>query len=645
MINEPTFIQLSNYTSPVISEIKNKNFVAYGADNNYFSYLLDRYRGSPTNHAIINGVSESIVGNGLISADASKSPLDYIMLKRLFKDEDLRKWAFDLKCYGFYVQVAIMDEAMENLAAIDYTPVQNWRSGIADENGVVHEMFYSDDWTQINKKEYKPIAYPVYNESIKVAESIVVVKPYRSGSFYYPSVDYQGALQYAHIEEEIANFHLNNIMNGLSPAMLINFNNGDPGEEKRAMLEKSIQSKWGGTSNAGKFILAFNDSKEEAATIEVVDQPDLDKQYQFLSTESQSKILVGHRITSPLFFGIRDSGGGLGSNADELKNSWLLYENTVLKSYRDLMLSNITYILNQAKSRLDVTFESNTPIEFEEKQATDIPSAESGVETTDSDILQKEASYNGAQIASALQIMEAVSLGTLTEAQAKTFLVQMLQFSPEMAENLFGVNSEQLKNQLKAQLNAYIEMSNQGADLLIDLGEDIDDNEWELIDEGDVDYELEELEHFNLASTGTARPDAKSKQDKRVGEIQYKVRYSYGGDATGDREFCSKMLSANKVYRKEDILLMEKHPVNPDFAPKGKDFYSVWLYHGGKYCHHKWVRKTFMSKNKGGGVTPSNPLAPTTSTGKAERNGYRVRNDKEVATRTIDQPNRGEYKG
>jgi len=166
-----------------------------------------------------------------------------------------------------------------------------------------------------------------------------------------------------------------------------------------------------------------------------------------------------------------------------------------------------------------------------------------------------------------------------------------------------------------------------------------------LIDEGDVDYELEELEHFNLASTGTARPDAKSKQDKRVGEIQYKVRYSYGGDATGDREFCSKMLSANKVYRKEDILLMEKHPVNPDFAPKGKDFYSVWLYHGGKYCHHKWVRKTFMSKNKGGGVTPSNPLAPTTSTGKAERNGYRVRNDKEVATRTIDQPNRGEYKG
>ena len=39
-------------------------------------------------------------------------------------------------------------------------------------------------------------------------------------------VDYQGGLQYAELEEEISNYHLNNIMNGLAPSMLINFNNG-----------------------------------------------------------------------------------------------------------------------------------------------------------------------------------------------------------------------------------------------------------------------------------------------------------------------------------------------------------------------------------------------------------------------------------
>ena len=276
------FITLSNYTSPPITEVPAKKWVSYGEDNNYFEYLLDRYRGSPTNHAIINGVSDSIIGNGLISDQASQKPQDYLLLKRLFKDEDLRRWAFDLKCYGFYIQQIIMDEALENIAAVDYTPVQNWRSGIANEEGEVNTMWYSDDWTQPTKKAYKPQDYPTYNPSIKRELSILVVKPYRSGSFYYPSVDYQGALQYAHIEEEIANFHLNNIMNGLSPAMLVNFNNGDPGEEKRRELETNIQNKWGGTSNAGKYVLAFNDTKEEAATIEPVAQPDLDKQYQFL---------------------------------------------------------------------------------------------------------------------------------------------------------------------------------------------------------------------------------------------------------------------------------------------------------------------------------------------------------------------------
>lgn len=534
------FITLSNYTSPEISEVRGKEWVSYGDDNNYFGYLLDRYRGSPTNHAIINGVSESIIGNGLLAENAHRYPEQYLEMNRLFKDEDLRRWAFDLKCYGFYVQVVIMDEALDKIVEMQYTPVQNWRSGVADAEGIIHEMYYSDNWQEYRKKQYEPESYDLYNPNIKRPISILVVKPYRSGSFYYPSVDYQGALQYAHIEEEIANFHLNNIRNGLAPAMLVNFNTGDPGEEKRKMMERLIQNKWGGTSNAGKFILAFNDSKEDAATIEAVEQPDLDKQYQFLSEEATKKIMVGHRITSPLFFGIRDSAG-LGSNADEIKNAWLLYERTVLKSYRTLMSNNIHYVLKQNKSFLETSFESNTPIEFE--------------------------------------------------------------------------------------------MSKNYLDDFISMGEVVDLDKWELVDEGEVDYELE------MASTGTARPDAKSEQDEEIDDKIYKVRYKYTGD-TPQREFCSKMMSSGKVYRKEDIEMMGDKPVNAGWGPKGADTYSIWLYKGGGNCHHKWMRQTFVSK-EGKGVTPSNPLAETISTNKAEKAGYRVRNPKEVAMMPKDLPNAG----
>ena len=59
------FVQLSSYTSPVVSENARKGWVEYGDDNNYFDYLIDRYNGSPTNNAAINGIAEMIYGKGI----------------------------------------------------------------------------------------------------------------------------------------------------------------------------------------------------------------------------------------------------------------------------------------------------------------------------------------------------------------------------------------------------------------------------------------------------------------------------------------------------------------------------------------------------------------------------------------------------
>ena len=135
----------------------------------------------------------------------------------------------------------------------------------------------------------------------------------------FPSHD-QGGLQYAELEEEIANYHINNIQNGLAPSMLINFNNGVPPEEQREMIERSIVEKFSGSSNAGRFILAFNDSKELAATIDPVQLSDAHQQYQFLSDESMRKVMVSHRIVSPMLVGIKDNSG-LGNNAEELQTA------------------------------------------------------------------------------------------------------------------------------------------------------------------------------------------------------------------------------------------------------------------------------------------------------------------------------------
>ena len=174
---------------------------------------------------------------------------------------------------------------------------------------------------------------------------------------------------------------------------------------------------------------------------------------------------------------------------------------------------------------------------------------------------------------------------------------------------------------------------------------------WELISSEEVDYEkeeelnkqIEELNSVQLAgvSTGTARPNAKSEQDRFVRGYQYKVRYKYSGDDTGDREFCSKMLSANKLYRKEDIEMMSANGVNGQFAPKGQSNYDIFLWKGGIYCHHKWLRQTFRKEGERGSVGTTS--ATQVSTGEAQRSGFRVDNNPLVSTRPIDTPTRGRF--
>ena len=183
-------------------------------------------------------------------------------------------------------------------------------------------------------------------------------------------------------------------------------------------------------------------------------------------------------------------------------------------------------------------------------------------------------------------------------------------------------------------------------DALEAFGEVINEDEWELVEESPVDYEAEDaMERMTkFASTGTASPNAKSKQDGVTPEGRiYKVRYGYAPEKAGSnsREFCKKMIGAKKVYRKEDILEMGNRSVNAGFGPQGADTYDIWLYKGGARCHHFWMRKVFMAKEGAVGVDAKNPNAEI-SVNKAKREGAELEvNDKKVATRPVDMPNEG----
>ena len=649
-LSEFGFVQLSTYTSPLIKEVNGEEYIEYGADNNYFQYLIDRYNGSPTNNAAINGISQAIYGKGLNATDANRKPNEYAQMISLFKKNVVRKLCYDLKLMGQCAVQIIYSKDRKKIAQIEHMPIETLRAEKANEDGEIPAYFYFKDWVNIKRSD-EPLRIPAFGMSNENIE-IYYIKPYKSGFYYYSPVDYQGGLQYAELEEEVSNYHLNNILNGLAPSMLINFNNGTPNQEERQLIEQKIAQKFSGSSNAGRFILAFNDNKDSQADITPVQLSDAHNQYQFLSEESTKKIMVAHRIVSPMLLGIKDQSG-LGNNAEEIKTASLLMDNTVIRPFQELLIDAFDDILSYNEIALNLYFTTLQPLEFTEVN-TDIQDKEDIEEETGVE-MQK---FN-------LKMIDGnEAYKTIEEAEAKAIEKDCKGHHEHTEENgdVWYMPCESHSEIEKLCCSSDSDDSDEEvANKLIALGEDIDEDKWEAIYEQDVDYEnddkidavITELNSqseeklsllskiWKFVSTGTATPNRASAQDKKVGENYFKVRYFYSPRKVGEnaRRFCRAMKGANKLYTKENIIRMGKEPVNKGWGPKGDSaMYSIWLYKGGGNCHHSWKRVTYKSKTARINLQDAQDIIGTRQ---AAIMGYKVTNPYQVSIQPRNLPNRG----
>ena len=579
-----SIVNLSAYTSPVIQENKKNSYIEYGSDNNYFQYLIDRYLYSATNGAIITGVANMIYGKGLDALDSNKKPNEYAQMKSIIKDSDLRKIALERKLLGMAAMQVVIEK--KQVKQVLHFPMQTLRAEKCNDKGQIEAWYYHPDWTKKKPNEdCKRI--PAFGFGNGNEVEIYVIQPYVSGFDYYSPIDYSGSLPYALLEENIADYQINDVQNGFSGTKVINFNNGIPSEEMRDKMKRDVMGKLTG-ARGEKVIIAFNANAESKTTVEDLPLNDAPAHYEYLSKECFDKLIVGHRVTSPMLLGIRSGDGGLGNNADEIKTATLLFDNIVIKPYQLEIIDAIDEILAVNSISLKLYFKTIQPLEF---------------------------------------------------------------------VDVSGMNAETKEEETGVKMCSHNLASDSIADLLIDKGEELSD-EWFLIDETEVDYDTEEeldseINTLNnkkkntlskmwkfITSTGTARPNIKDKeQDKVIDGVQFITRYVYSGNLTGEREFCSKMLRADKVYRKEDIINMGSQVVNSGFGKNGSDVYSIWLYKGGPRCNHKWLRRTYASFETK--IDPTNPNAKPLSIATAEKYGYRIRNDKEVSMKPSDMPTKG----
>ena len=573
-MNNLHVLNLSAYTSPVVSETNRENWVDFLTEDGdqYFQFLIERYSNSTTNNAIINNVARLIYGKGLSALDANKKPNEYAQMMSLFHKEDVRKMVLDRKMFGqFAIQVHYNDKHDKILKAY-HIPVNLLRAEKCDKDGQITGYYYSDNWD--DTKKFAPIRFNAFGYGKEKIE-ILFSKPYSVGMKYYAYPDYQGAVPYTLLEEEIADYLINEVQNGFSGTKVVNFNNGVPTDEQQLIISNKVLGKLTG-SRGQKVIVAFNNNAESKTTVEDIPLNDAPEHYTYLSEECLRKIMLGHNITSPLLFGVA-STNGFSSNAEELKNSSILFDNMVIRPFQEEILDAFDSILAFNGVALKLFFKTLQPLEF-----TDLENTQ---------------------------------------------------------------NAEQVAEETGTELSAH-------TNPLIDLGEEPQDN-WLLIDEKQVDYENDDEENellskevkqsllnkiVNLVSTGDARPNITSKQDKTIDGVKFVVRYKYEGETTDNpREFCTQMVRANKIYRKEDIIRMETQVVNAGWGPKGTDYYSIWLYKGGGNCHHRWNKQVYaVFEGTGLNITANTKKL---AQAKAAKFGYVVTNPSLVATRPIDIPN------
>ena len=611
-----------------------------------------------------------IYGKGLDALDSSTKTDEYAALRSIFNNDCLKKIALDLKLLGeASFQVLHKDG---RVVKAEHFPRQTLRPEKMNDEGDIEAYYYAPDWEKVKPNtKLKRIANFGFGNGKE--PEIKIVKKYVSGYDYVCPVDYQGALAYCELESEIADFLINDVQCNFSGTKVVNFNNGIPDREKQLQIKNDVMNKLTG-SRGEKVIVAFNNNAESKTTVDDIPLDDAPAHYEYLSNECIRKILMGHRVTSPLLLGVRDGNSGLGNNADEIKTASLLFNNITIKPYQDQIIECIDQILAKNDISLKLYFRTLQPLEFIETDnavTQEAKEEETGVKLA-SQVVNKDFAIIDDRLA--------YSTPEKAEEMAKNIGCEGIHVHEYEGQEWYMPcefhNKEDLKKYkcpkgYKKNYKTHRCEKMQEEELAKDerpfLSDDDGDELWKLVDELG---EVEDLENYELLDTDTTEDEPEdfdvenylnglklsAKQDSTQDNDIFKVRYKYvkgtRKQPKGEsRPFCRRMLSSGKIYRKEDITQMSFRGVNKQHGHKGQN-YSLFKWQGGVNCHHIWERRIYKKKLKKDG-TPykGNALANTkfVNVNQAVKQGFKLpKNPKEVAQANITRGDKGHhpnYKG
>ena len=367
-VNLSVFGLKGNNSLPIVTEDTRTRYgwIPFGINghDDFFDAVSIAYNQSTTTAACIEGIADLIFGKGIYS----KRPEFDTTLQKILPQEETKRVIFDLKLYGNGAYQVIWNDDHTKIIKFYHIPVQTLRAEKIYDNPKIENYYYCVDWNDQRKiRDKKKIpAFETSNEKME----ILWVKNYTPNLYYYSLPDWISSLQYSIVEAELSNLHTNNILNGFLPMVMLNMNSGIPAPEERQTIEDLLYAKFTGTNNAGKFMLSFNDDPATKPTIDVIQIDNLHEKFSYVAEYAQDRILVSHRVTSPLLFGIRTANNGFSSQSEEMKTAFSILQTMTIAPFQNVILNTLDYALTcGGYDNAELYFEQLTPLAILSQQA------------------------------------------------------------------------------------------------------------------------------------------------------------------------------------------------------------------------------------------------------------------------------------
>ena len=589
--------------------------IKWGKDNDYAQFLVSLAQKNPIHGGIINKKITFISASGINSKDES-------ILENYEGEYDLQEVQKNIVqdneyFNGFAVVFRLGEDGKYYAENIDFEKIRctedniffayndNWSDN--KSKAIYYQNIEFRDETDFVDDDGKDLFQPDFVEEdcfimyVKTqAKQSILSRKFSTN--YYPVPNYASAIVDIMALNNMSQFALSETENNFSSGLHIDFQNGipetaDEADKLRAKYGSMLKDK----DKQGGAFMTFSDGSENGVKITTLNGNNLDTRYNQAKTITRENIMIAHQVISETLFGISQSG--IFGSKEELEMAFVLFKDNYVKERQDAICSALEWgfselngwdgelFYNDFKLNIDGSesenetlnklnqlddsvkakiLENMTPNQL--LALVELPSIEGG------DVLRDKAPIafkmsNDADDLDARVIAEFSKVGRSREMFK--FVEKKSNFDSDLTARQASILQMMQAGESFDAIKEALEISTK------QLSSDI-------IGLGALGY----LDGFELTEKGKTEPS-------QVVEVEtvysYAVKPNVPPAKNGSRPFCTAMMSANKVYTREEI----------EGIGIAVGLEDIWRFRGGWYrnpksgvntpsCRHEWEQHSVI---------------------------------------------------